>query len=104
MSERCTDGADDLRDREEDAALEEASRRQRAKAKGGEMSECPIKDGCKFLDEWYCPFKTEFNCPDPCSYAPILKLLAEAREVGDIKSNQRAFPDDRWDISFWIRR
>jgi len=67
--------------------------------------ECPIKDGCKFLDEWYCPFKVTFNCRDDCPYAPILKLLAEAKEVVEVGKNFRntdgVKEEGMW---FWIRR
>ena len=80
------------------------------------MSECPIVGGLEFLDEIYCPFKAEFQCPDTCPYAPILKLLAEAKEVIPLKDVQgasykegnvlvrRDANTDVEQVTFWIRR
>ena len=68
------------------------------------MSECPIVGGLEFLDEIYCPFKTEFRCPDPCPYAPILKLLA----TGELTEAGKNFRDtngvEEAGMWFWVRQ
>ena len=69
------------------------------------MSECPITEGLKFIDEIYCPFKEgHWDCPDPCSVAPILKLLAEAKEVGRVKVLDLMSPEGGEMVEFLIRR
>jgi len=77
------------------------------------MSECPITEGLKFIDEIYCPFKEgHWDCPDPCSVAPILKLLAEAKEVKGPNDKSamryktiRGDTMEEWEsYTFWTRR
>ena len=48
------------------------------------------------------------DLPDTCPYAPILKLLAEAKEVDDFNIGSKMYHQDdnsAWRyVSFWIRR
>jgi len=48
------------------------------------------------------------EAPDTCPYAPILKLLAEAKEVEDVGVGPPAYHHDdksAWqEVTFWIRR
>ena len=77
------------------------------------MSECPIREGLKFLDEVYCPMKEgHWDCPDPCSSVPIIKILAGAKEVKgpNDKSAMRyktihGDTMEEWEsYTFWVRR
>ena len=42
--------------------------------------------------------------PDTCPYAPILKLLAEAKEVGPINVKHDKDRGDIRYLNFWVRR
>ena len=70
------------------------------------MSECPIREGLKFLDEVYCPMKEgHWDCPDPCSSVPIIKLLAEAEEVTEVGRNFRDTNGGKEEgMWFWVRQ
>jgi len=61
--------------------------------------------------EWQpLPWKDK-KPPDTCPYAPILKLLAEATDIDDLKVEQhipQSYGDpvsDKWSVvTFWMRR
>ena len=83
------------------------------------MSECD--EGWTYQEPTICPAYKYDHCglgmgceyegdqpwePDTCPYAPILKLLAEAKEVDHLYINKS--PDQLGKggerVSFWIRR
>ena len=69
------------------------------------MSVCPILKGLAHMKEIYCPFKRDWDCPEPCPYAPILKILEEAVEICDIHLGAKCKVKSEWqEVSFWIRR
>ena len=70
---------------------------------------CPCLCIARDTPDAYCSmrvFRINEELPDTCLYAPILKVLVEADEVGDYKfmPHDPRDPDD-WDLfEFWIRR
>lgn len=75
----------------------------------GEVSECPVLHSTftEYGHKFYCALRGgRKGFPDTCPYAPILKGLMEAEEVGDYKfmPHDPIYPDN-WDLfEFWIRR
>ncbi|MBW2561231.1 MAG: hypothetical protein JRE40_10320 [Deltaproteobacteria bacterium] len=69
---------------------------------------CPVID---WVDNGICDVTKSFlafNEVDTCAFAPILKLLVEAKEVGNtivIDHDPKTLLGD-WDahVEFWIRR
>ena len=74
------------------------------------MSVCPILKGLAHMKEIYCPFKRDWDCPEPCPYVPILKILAEAVEVADLQirphqpRHKHPLSKEWIQVEFWIRR
>jgi hypothetical protein len=82
----------------------------------GEIQDCPALHWDEIV-HYYCKYRQfasiaeDEDLPDTCPYAPILKLLAEATDIDNLKVEQhvpQSYGDpvsDKWSVvTFWIRR